>query len=99
MPHCAHCKRKWTMKDTFFKPVQFKNKMNCPYCGKTQYLSAKSKKRQSMLAFIPPIPLYLATLLDWSLPIFLAICIVLFVAGMAVLPYFYQLKNEEEFIW
>lgn len=72
MPTCENCNNKWSWKQTVKKTSTLNPAMICPYCGKKQYQTQKSKNKGGLftgvvtlfMIFIPnifDIPLAAAT--------------------------------------
>ena len=53
MPSCENCGGQWKWKTIALKTLKLTNKVNCPYCGKAQYIIAKSRKQTAIVSFLP----------------------------------------------
>lgn len=101
MPHCENCKNEWswamTLRKSFFTLGEG---MECPECGKTQYLTKKSRKNTSILnCFLAPILIISGMLIDMEILTVIVFALVLFTIMMAVYPYMVELADENEPMW
>lgn len=98
MPVCQHCHKQWTYKDSLKKV--FRVKKQCPYCRKTNFLSAKSRRRESFLSMLPVFIVWLPmVLMDISLKWLVAAAFVVLLIYYAVLPLFTEITKEEQSLW
>lgn len=71
--------------------------MECPECGKTQYLTKRSKTRMGIAnLFPPPILLFSGMFFEIQVATVLALALVLFAAFMMTYPYMMELSDENE---
>lgn len=97
MPNCENCGRKWTWKMIVLKTLKFTNKANCPYCGETQYIVARSRKKTAIFSFLPAFIIIMSALIfdldGWDL---LLLTPTLILASLLVYPFFMKLSKENE---
>ncbi len=100
MPTCQNCGHKWSWKMTLKKSFTLSNEMKCPVCGVTQFATAKSRKRMSLLSFIIAPSLILSShFFNFSIETVILIAVLLFGVVLVVYPFLYELSNEEEPMW
>ncbi|WP_188456190.1 TIGR04104 family putative zinc finger protein [Virgibacillus oceani] len=94
MPACKYCKKEWSYSDTFRK--SFRNKMVCPYCHNTNYITTKARWRLnviSMPAIFAGVILGIFDIpLTWSIPI----AVLLLIISFCMYPFYMELSKEEE---
>lgn len=97
MPNCENCGRQWKWKTIVLNTLKFTNKVNCPYCGKVQYIVPKSRKQNTLFSFLPAFLIIAATLIfDLEvLGTFLLVPTLIF-AFLAIYPFLINLSNEDE---
>ena len=97
MPQCENCKQQWAWGMAIRKSFTLGQGMECPECGRTQYLTKKSKKRMGIANFFPaPILLGTAWLFDMGIVTLLALAFVLFTTFLMTYPYMMELSDENE---
>lgn len=98
MPKCQNCDHTWSWLGTV--KIGIKNNKKCSNCGKRQYVSAKSGKKQYAVYFFLLIALVFSRpLFDLSNMLYIPIG-ALFIIGMFMhIPYTIQLSNEQKPIW
>ncbi|WP_438310651.1 TIGR04104 family putative zinc finger protein [Sporosarcina sp. FA9] len=96
MPTCQNCHNKWSWKQTFKKSFKFIGGMTCPYCSEQQYLTARMRKRSTLIPLII-VPLILLGNIFFG-PFLLSL-----IALLGLLPLFFiinpfivELSNKEE---
>ncbi|WP_430178012.1 TIGR04104 family putative zinc finger protein [Peribacillus simplex] len=76
----------------------FKNKLSCPSCDSSQYVSKKSRNQLSLFSFIP-----LLILPSISFGVrkgyVLAFVIVAYALLLILMPFIYKLRNKDEAMW
>lgn len=92
MPTCQSCGEKWTWKQT----IKSIFRLRCPYCGKRQYESASSRKRNSLFMIIPFVLVPINAWLDFSMGIALILAVIIGVIIIVSFPFHLKLSNEEE---
>ncbi|MDG5472040.1 hypothetical protein P6709_09780 [Jeotgalibacillus sp. ET6] len=95
MTVCAYCGREWKWKDTFKRLASFKNTMKCPYCKKSQFQTASSKQKTSMLIVSPSLLLPLFVMFSLSLPLLLLCYVTVFLLS----PLLVKLTKEDSPLW
>ncbi|WP_430787434.1 TIGR04104 family putative zinc finger protein [Virgibacillus flavescens] len=96
MRTCQNCSYKWSWKETF--KILFKNKKKCTNCMELQYISAKTRKRNSLLGA----PIGLLILLggfNVHFSVITGLMFLTFIIVLAVAPFLCELSNEEEALW
>ena len=96
MPTCQNCHNKWTWKQTFKKSFTLSVGMTCPYCDKKQYLTARMRKRSTIIPFIIISIIMLGNLLFGPSYTALFSLIILIPLFLLINPFFVELSNEEE---
>ncbi|WP_194165575.1 TIGR04104 family putative zinc finger protein [Oceanobacillus sp. CFH 90083] len=99
MATCQHCHNKWTWKQTMKTTTTLNTAYTCPYCGKKQYATKKSRTQFYFLTLIPLIALLLN--LFHNIPVWF-IFSWLILGGAVVLSLFpavLKLTNKEEFFF
>lgn len=99
MPKCTHCQYKWSWRDALTKQFTLKRAMNCPHCQKQQYQTRSSRQKAGLLNVIPLLLLPLSTIFDLSISVALGIMLLLFTAVLMAMPFFLELKEEDEPLW
>lgn len=100
MPRCSNCENKWTWGTTIRKSFTLGEGMECPICGKTQYLTKNSRKKMGFMNFFPPaILLGSAWLFELEIISVLAIAFLLFAIFITIYPQMTELTNENEPMW
>lgn len=97
-PTCENCKNKWTWKQTLKKTSTLNPEMICPYCGKKQYQTQKSKMKNTFLIFVISLPLLLQ--IFFSIPgiVLFSLFPILFMVVLFAYPFFIRLSSTEGFI-
>lgn len=96
MPTCQHCHRKWSFKQTLKKSFTLTGEMTCPYCEEKQYLTARMRKRSTIVPFIIISFIMLGNLLFGPSYVALFLLLLLLPLFFIVYPFFVELSNEEE---
>ncbi len=99
MPICQNCKHYWSWKQTIKKTFTLDTGMNCPSCGKKQFLTSKSKKRSNVLVFLAPFIMLLDILFNIPSLITLGLLAFSFFFAVAISPFFIKLTNENAPLW
>lgn len=99
MPVCKKCGKQWTWGQTLKKMFTVSVSMNCPYCGSTQYMTARSRKRSSLFAFVAPVVMFITVFFDLNLWQALILCLGAAGLLLALGPFAVELGNEEEPLW
>ncbi|MFC3040509.1 TIGR04104 family putative zinc finger protein [Virgibacillus xinjiangensis] len=99
MPVCKTCDNKWSWKETYIASFTLSVGMTCPYCGEKQYLTAKSRIKSSSISFVSPIIVLMSTFFDVSIALWLLILISYMFLIIIIIPFFYELTDEEEPLW
>jgi len=94
LPKCQSCKKEWGYKESLKSTWDFGKNMNCPYCKRKQYLTAKSRKNSMMIMFfiISPLALFFNSSQLWGLVALVLACVVY----IGIWPFIIQLSNKEE---
>ncbi|WP_379083159.1 TIGR04104 family putative zinc finger protein [Metaplanococcus flavidus] len=96
MPTCQNCNNQWSWKQTVKKMFTLDTAMVCPYCGKTQYYTDPSKKRNGLLVFLAPLVMLFGLLFDIPPHITLGILVMTFFFSIAVSPFLIKITNKKE---
>ena len=97
MPSCENCGRKWKWKTIVLKTLKLTNKVNCPYCGKTQYLVPKSRKKTAIFSFLPVLLLMSANLIfDLEVLGIILLTPTLLVVALSLYPFLMKLSSEDK---
>ncbi|MGK7377923.1 TIGR04104 family putative zinc finger protein [Planococcus sp. 1R117A] len=99
MPKCTYCDLQWSWKQTIKKMFTLNNKLECPVCGKTQYISRKSKKRLSLLNIAILLPLLLNVFASTNPLFIIALIFSLFLLSLAIMPFLTIFSDKEEPMW
>lgn len=101
MPNCQNCGQKWDWKTTFVKSIKFNSGVECPYCGKPQYVTSATRKKSSFLSFIPaPVLIFSNLIFDMNVAAFTLLAVSMFaVIFMIVFPYIIDLTSDNEPLW
>ena len=93
MPTCTNCANKWTWKQT----IKTLFKLKCPYCGKKQYESASSRRKNGIFGVILPIIL-LPVVVWFNISVGVAFILAMITAAiiLGLYPFTLELSNEEE---
>lgn len=98
IPTCENCHNKWSWKQTIKKTFTLDPAMTCPYCGKKQYQTQKSKTKSSFFNAIILLPLLINAIFDLPGILLLSLFPVLFVLIMSFSPFFVEISSREEYI-
>lgn len=99
MPRCQQCQHNWSFMQSIRTMLTFRMKMKCPICGKTQYLSAKSRKLSSFISLPIIVVWVLLASLQVPLPVQIVYVVIAVFGIFLLMPMFYELSNEEEALW
>ncbi|CAD2081345.1 TIGR04104 family putative zinc finger protein [Jeotgalicoccus coquinae] len=97
MARCTECHTEWTFKDKakIFKTLDGSTK--CPYCGKKQYISLKSKRQGSMLSMIVILAMFVPVFFDTPLMVHITIALIAIVVVLLLQLSIIKLSGKEEF--
>lgn len=99
MPNCENCGQKWQWKTIVLKTLKLTNKVNCPYCGKTQYIVPKSKKQNAIFSFLPAfLIIALSNIFDLGVLGVVLLAAGLLTAALSLYPFIMKLSNEDKAI-
>ena len=97
MPTCQTCAIRWTWFETLKRSsFALGGKMTCPYCNNVQYVSAQSRKRNSLFSFLIIIPFFMNLFFDLSFMTVVIIAVIIGLVAIGINPLFMTLANEEE---
>lgn len=96
MPTCQNCHKRWSWKQTFRRSFTLGGGMSCPYCEEKQYLTARLRKRSSIIPFILITLIMLGNLFFGPSHIALFALLGLIPIYFGVYPLFVELSNKEE---
>lgn len=96
MPTCKNCHNQWTWSQTFTRSFTLIGEMTCPYCSKKQYLTARMRKRSTIIPFILIFLIMFGNLLFGPSYIALFALLSLLPLVFIITPFFVELSNEEE---
>ena len=99
MPECQNCHETWSWKQTFKVSFMLGSDMECPYCHKKQYSTAKFRKRSALTSIILSTIIILGVLLWGSLYWRLFGLLGIPLISIFVYPFFVKLSNEDEALW
>ncbi|MDY0409652.1 TIGR04104 family putative zinc finger protein [Virgibacillus soli] len=96
MPVCNQCQTKWTFGQTCRKMFTLNTSMTCPSCGESQYPTAKTRKKNTLILLILPITFILKLIFSLSPVTTLVILISTLIIAVSTYPFWLELSNEEE---
>ena|SRR5690625_3677694 len=96
MRTCQNCLNKWSWKQTFKRSFTLAGEMTCPYCEKKQYVTARMRKRSSMISLIIIPMIMFGNLLFGPSYIALFALIGFIPLYATIYPFFVELSNREE---
>lgn len=96
MPTCQNCHKEWSWKQTFKKSFTLIGEMTCPYCGEKQYLTARMRKRSTVIPFIVATLIMLGNLFFGPSYVTIFALLGLLLIFFIINPFFVQLSSEEE---
>ena len=100
MPTCQNCGQQWSYKMALKKYIKTNHGMPCPCCGKTQYMTKKSRNQSGFVSILPLFILIFSDLMfDLSILGFILLAVVLLIAIIALSPYKIELTSEDEPLW
>ncbi|MCM2677515.1 TIGR04104 family putative zinc finger protein [Alkalicoccobacillus plakortidis] len=99
MPTCQQCGNKWSWKQTLKKTFVLYPGFDCPFCGKKQYQTNRSRKKSAALAFIIPTLIFIFNILQVPFLTIIVVSIIVFTLMISIYPYLVDLSNEEEFLF
>lgn len=99
LTECKKCNHKLSWSDSFRKLFRFQDKVQCPSCQSSQFITKKSQNRMSMIAMAPF--LVFIPLVSFNTPTTYTILVevLCYIAVAAILPFFYEFSNEEEHLF
>lgn len=98
LPTCKNCQETWSWKQTIKLTSTLNPAIKCPYCGKTQYQTQKSKMKISLLTIFILLPLLINLIFNVSAVFLLSSYLILFILIMILYPFIVELSNTEEYI-
>ncbi|MFP7487238.1 hypothetical protein SFC65_24075 [Priestia filamentosa] len=99
MPTCNKCGQRWSWRHTFLQSMSFRKKLKCQSCQEPQYLSKNAAQRIGTYAMIPFIIWFILTLFNVPFKYSVSLEITLFAILYLIMPFLYELSNEEEPMW
>ncbi|WP_166786753.1 TIGR04104 family putative zinc finger protein [Jeotgalibacillus salarius] len=102
MPVCQNCNYKWTYSETLKRSVFIgPNGAKCPDCNEKQYPTTRSRQKWGVLAGLIPVLMIIITgmILDFAWPVALFIALVAAILVITLLPFTFDLSNENEPLW
>lgn len=97
MPNCDNCGRKWKWKTIVLKTLKLTNKVNCSYCGKTQYIVPKSRKTTGIFSFLPAFLIILSSLIfDLEVLDVVLLAALLIIVFLGCYPFLIKLSSEDK---
>ncbi|ANU09595.1 hypothetical protein BBH88_04410 [Planococcus antarcticus DSM 14505] len=99
MPSCENCGQKWKWKTIVLKTLKLTNKVNCPYCGKTQYIVPKSRKITGIYSFLPLFVIILSNLIfELEVRDVILLTATLLIVALGLYPFLMKLSNEDKIV-
>ena len=99
MPNCENCGQQWKWKTIVLKTLKLTNKVNCPYCGKAQYIVPKSRKITGIFSFLPAFLIIVSGMIFdlgvWDIILLAAALIIVF---LSLYPFLMKLSNENKML-
>lgn len=100
MPECQNCNYKWSWKTAFKKAMKFNSGIECPNCGRKQYVTTKSRIRGSIIGSLSgPIIIFSSMIFDLDLLATIAFGLLLIVLVTLTTPYTIELSNDNKPLW
>ena len=100
MPSCENCGRQWKWKTIVLKTLKLTNKVNCPYCGRAQYIVPKSRKQTAIFSFLPAFLIIASgSILDLGVLGVMFLAGILLIGALSLYPFFMKLSNEDSTRW
>jgi|SRR5690625_532383 len=97
MPVCYKCNQQWSWLQTLKKAsFTLGDGIECPYCQEKQYISACSRKRNSVYSLITMFPFLIMIPLNLSLRTTFIFVIIIGLILMSINPFLIKLSNQEE---
>ncbi|WP_298831146.1 TIGR04104 family putative zinc finger protein [uncultured Planococcus sp.] len=97
MPNCENCGRQWKWKTIVLNTLKFTNKVNCPYCGKAQYIVPKSRKQNALFSFLPAfLIITLSSIFDLGVLSVVLLAAGMLTAALSLYPFIMKLSNEDK---
>ncbi|MBT2571106.1 TIGR04104 family putative zinc finger protein [Planococcus sp. ISL-110] len=97
MPSCENCGRKWQWKAIVLKTLKLTNKVNCPYCGKPQYIIPKSRKKTAVFSFLPAFLIISSgRIFDLGVLGVILLAAILLIGTLSLYPFFMKLSSEDK---
>lgn len=99
MPNCENCGQRWKWKTLALKTLKLTNKVNCPFCGKAQYIIPKSRKKTAIFSFLPAfLILTSGWVFDLSVLGVILLAAILLVVTLGLYPFLMKLSNEDKIL-
>ncbi|WP_367281336.1 TIGR04104 family putative zinc finger protein [Planococcus shenhongbingii] len=99
VPKCTNCKSQWSWKQTIRKTFTLKSKLDCPVCGKSQYISGKSRKKLGALNLVILLPLFFNVYMSTNPLLVITAIFTLFFITLVFIPFLTKLSDKEEPLW
>lgn len=96
MPVCQSCHHKWSWKQTFVKSFSFIGGMRCTHCGEKQYVTARVKKRGTVIPLCIVLLTAIGNYFFTPTYVFLYSLAILLPLVLVINPFFVELSSEEE---
>lgn len=97
MPNCESCGQRWAWRTTVSKTFKLTNKINCSYCGTTQYIVPKSKLATALMNFSPAFFILTGSMIfNFSVPQVLVFAAILFIIFLTIYPFTFNLSSNEK---
>lgn len=97
MPSCESCGRQWKWKTIVMKTLKLTNKVNCPYCGKAQYIVPKSRKQTAIVSFLPAfLIISLSRIFDLGVLGVVLLAAALLIVTLSLYPFLMKLSSEDK---
>ena len=96
MPSCKNCGQKWKWQTIVLETLKLTNKVNCPYCSKTQYLVPKSKKMTGIFSYLPVFLIIMSTFIfDLENQEIFMLAAAIIIVFLGFYPFLMKLSNEK----
>lgn len=96
MVRCKNCEHAWPVNAILKRYITLDIGMDCPHCGKTQYLSKDYRQRSMLATLLIPLLLLIPALFDFSFPVIAVIFSAAFIALTFIHLFTLELACEEE---
>ena len=99
MFQCKHCGYEYTYKEALGMASSTGVGKRCPNCAKTNYFTARSRKKGMFYAFISAFVVSILGFFDGPLTIAIPLLFAFLIGYYLAMPFLFELSDHEEPLW